>query len=545
MSRWKRPAIRTLADIEAIESTPLEARFPERTTYDVIRRAAERDPDGVAVRFLRQGTAAEDPVTVSYAELFARVNQTANMLGDMGLKPGEAVSYLLPNLPQTHYVIWGGEAAGIVNAINPLLNPAQIADIMMAADSRILITLGPDADPAIWEKAQAVRKLVPRIETVIQVGGDGDERQGIYGFDALLDKYPGDRLSSGRRIAPDDIAAYFHTGGTTGSPKLARHTHWGEVYEAWVISYLADLGTEDCLLLGLPLFHVNAVVVTGLAPFMAGSSTVILSAAGYRNPSVIADFWKIVERYRATFFSAVPTIYSALLDVPIEGADVSSLRYAICGAAPMPIEVFREFEKRTGIRILEGYGLTEGTTASCLNPPDGERRVGAVGIRFPYQPMKAVRVDGDGRYRADCAPGEQGVIAINGPNVFPGYRQERFNSNIWVQDGWLNTGDLGRQDEDGYFWLTGRAKDLIIRGGHNIDPAMIEEVLHEHPAVALAAAVGKPDAYAGEIPVAYVVLKPGAEASADELKDYARDAVTARVDAALAGFSVRHEITWL
>ncbi len=528
MSRWNRPLIRGLTDIEAIEAKPLEERFPERTTYDIIRRAAERTPDRAAIHYLRQGTAAEDPITVSYEELFSQVNRTANMFTDMGLKADEAVSYLLPNLPQTHFVIWGGEAAGIVNAINPLLSPAQIADIMEAADSRILVTLGPGAEPGIWEKAQAVRKLVPRIETVIQVGGDDDEREGVYGFDALLGQYPGDRLTSGRQIAPDDIAAYFHTGGTTGSPKLARHTHWGEVYEAWVISYIADLGTEDCLLLGLPLFHVNAVMVTGLAPFMAGSSTVILGAAGYRTPAVIGNFWKIVERYRATFFSAVPTIYSALLGVPIDGADVSSLRFAICGAAPMPVEVFREFEKRTGIRILEGYGLTEGTTASCLNPPDGERRIGAVGIRFPYQPMKAVRVDANGRYSHDCAVGEQGVIAIKGPNVFPGYRQERFNENIWVQEGWLNTGDLGHQDEDGYFWLTGRAKDLIIRGGHNIDPAMIEEVLHEHPEVLLAAAVGKPDAYAGEIPIAYAVLKPGAKATGEDLRNYARDRVAER-----------------
>jgi len=194
----------------------------------------------------------------------------------------------------------------------------------------------------------------------------------------------------------------------------------------------------------------------------------------------------------------------------------------------MPIEVFNEFERRTGITILEGYGLTEGTTASCINPRDGERRVGSIGIRFPYQDMKTVKLSADGTYERDCAVDEVGAICISGPNVFPGYRQERYNEGIWVEDGWLNTGDLGRQDADGYFWLTGRAKDLIIRGGHNIDPALIEEALHRHPAVALAAAVGMPDAYAGELPVAYVELKPGAEADAGELRTFAKETVAER-----------------
>jgi fatty-acyl-CoA synthase len=177
---------------------------------------------------------------------------------------------------------------------------------------------------------------------------------------------------------------------------------------------------------------------------------------------------------------------------------------------------------------MEGYGLTEGTTASSINPPDGEQRIGSIGVRFPYQPMKTVKVDADGKHAGDCAVDEQGVIAIKGPNVFPGYKQDQFNDGIWVEEGWFNTGDLGRQDADGYFWLTGRAKDLIIRGGHNIDPAMIEETLHQHPDVALAAAVGKPDSYAGEIPIAYVALKPGATADADALCQYAREKVAER-----------------
>jgi fatty-acyl-CoA synthase len=525
----QRRDIRGLADIEAIErEMPLEQRIGARSTYDILAAAAAAHGERVAVHFLREGHAAESPVSLTYAQLFARVNQTANLFHSLGIRPGKAVSYLLPNLPQAHFVIWGGEAAGIVNAINPLLNPAQIAEIIEAADSRVLVALGPVPGSDIWQKVAEVRRLAPKIETVLAVMGPADPANGVLSFEEELARQPGDRLVSGRRIAPDEICSYFHTGGTTGSPKLAQHTHWGEVYEAWVISYLARFSSADTLLLGLPLFHVNAVVVTGLAPFLAGATTVILSPAGYRNPIVIRDFWEIVARYRATFFSAVPTVYAALLNVPMDGADVSSLRYAICGAAPMPVELFRAFERQTGVKILEGYGLTEGTCASCLNPPEGERRIGSIGVRFPYQPMKTVRLDADGRYERDCATDEIGVVTIAGPNVFPGYRQDKFNKSAFCAPGWLNTGDLARRDADGYFWLTGRAKDLIIRGGHNIDPGQIEEVLHQHPAVALAAAVGKPDTYAGEIPVAYVELKPGAAAMADELREFAKARVPER-----------------
>jgi fatty-acyl-CoA synthase len=387
-----------------------------------------------------------------------------------------------------------------------------------------------------------VPKLYPRIKTLFAVGAVPPEKHhgepDVLDFDAELARQPADRLVSGRVIEPHEICAYFHTGGTTGSPKLAQHTHWGEVYQAWVLARLIGLGTSDTMLLGLPLFHVNAVIVTGLSPFYAGASTVILSPTGYRNPEVIRSFWKIVERYRATVFSGVPTIYASLLNVPLAAADVSSLRFGVCGAAPMPVELFQNFERATGIKILEGYGLTESTCAASFSPGDGERRIGSIGIRFPYQLMKCVKLDNEGKYTGDCKPGEVGVVAISGPNVFPGYKQAKFNKAAFVEPGWLNTGDLGRQDEDGYFWLVGRAKDLIIRGGHNIDPGQIEEVLHRHPAVALAAAIGKPDAYAGEVPVAYVQLKPGVSATGEELCDFAKSRVPERPAAPVEIFVV-------
>jgi fatty-acyl-CoA synthase len=266
---------------------------------------------------------------------------------------------------------------------------------------------------------------------------------------------------------------------------------------------------------------------------MNGASVILGPPSGYRGEDVISNFWHIVDFYKINFFSGVPTVYSSLLNVPVEDSDISSLEFAICGAAPMPAEVFRQFETRTKVTILEGYGLTEGVCISSVNPSGGEKRVGSIGFRLPYQEMKIVELDADGNFKRACDENEIGLIVVRGPNVFPGYKEEIHNEAAFVDCGdgeglWLNTGDLGRQDAEGYFWLTGREKELIIRGGHNIDPLLIEDPLHGHPDVALAAAVGRPDAYAGEVPVAYVQLEPGAQASEKELLAYAGENIGER-----------------
>jgi fatty-acyl-CoA synthase len=521
------PQIHTLSDIEEIERVPLAERHLPQSTYAVIRQTALASPDRPALVFFPDGEHYRESLQVTYRQLMGRIHQAANMLAALGVGPNDVVSLLLPNLPQTHFALWGAEAAGIVNPVNPLLEASQIAAILRAAGTKVLIALGPLPGSDIWEKVVAIRPEVPSLTTVIQVLGAPHPDKEWLSFEMELEQYPSDRLLSGRSIASEDLAAYFHTGGTTGTPKLARHTHGNEVFDAWAITQIADSRPEDVFLCGLPLFHVNAVHVTGLAPLSIGATIVLLGPAGYRDPGVIKHFWKIVEHYHATSFSGVPTLYSNLLRVPVD-ADVHSLKMALCGAAPMPIEVFTGFEQHTGVSILEGYGLTEATCASSTNPLYGERRVGSIGLRYPYQAMKAVVLDQQGRSMRDCQPDETGTIVIKGPNVFTGYLQEEQNRGLWVADGWLNTGDMGRQDRDGYFWLSGRSKDLIIRGGHNIDPALIEEALYTHPAVALAAAVGKPDAYAGELPVAYVALKPGATVTEQDLLDHAQRMVKER-----------------
>ncbi|MGI5290314.1 AMP-binding protein [Nonomuraea polychroma] len=356
---------------------------------------------------------------------------------------------------------------------------------------------------------------LPRLRALVSIGGD---------FEAQAAEQPADALAFEHRPASQDLAAYFHTGGTTGVPQVAPHTHLNEVYTAWAMGCSGGFVDGAVVLGGLPLFHVNALHVTGLAPFMHGTSVVSMGPLGFRDTRLVADFWQIVEHYRVTTFSAVPTVYQALPPIP-EGVDLSCLRAGVVGAAPLPRGVRDTFESTVKAPIVEGYGLTEGTCATATMPVFG-RRAGSVGLRMAYQQVKAVKVDDADRPVADCAPGEAGVLAVKGPNVFPGYLRRGPHGAVpdptgKVFDGWLLTGDLGHVDADGYVYLAGRAKDLIIRGGHNISPVPVEEALLAHPDVTAAAVVGLPDAHAGEVPVAYVTLKPGTAATEEELRKWA------------------------
>lgn len=519
---------RDIDDIRAIEAVALEERVTTKSTYDLLSKGAAIDPEAVALYFLLSGEMWESPVEVTHKQLLARITQSANLFTDLGVGPRDVVTYILPNLPQTHFSLWGAEAAGIANPINPMLEPAQIRDIMNAARTKVLVTLGEYPGSEIWPKVNAIRKDVTTLEAVVQVMGASNEAEGIYGYDEVIDKYCADKLDSRRSIEPDEVCSMYHTGGTTGTPKLAMRTHMNEMFSAFGCSIGLAMHSGTTMMCGLPLFHANAPLLTGLAPFSVGACVVLLTPTGYRDTGVIKNFFKIAERYKVESFMVVPTVLSMLLDVPVEDLDLSRLKYALCGAAPLSVQVFRAFEEHSGLRLLEGYGLTEATVASSCNPRNGVSKVGSVGIRWPYQDMKTVILDQNGEYVRDCEVDEIGVIVLRGPNVFKGYVEKAHNERAWVQGDWLNTGDMGRVDKDEYFWLTGRKKELIIRGGHNIDPAVIEEVLFKIDGVALAAAVGRPDAHAGEVPVAYITPKPGVELDVKKIEAYCREHITER-----------------
>lgn len=547
-----------LADILALEQTPLAARPVPAHTLALLERGAARNPQAPALRFVFSGERPTESVDFTYAALVGRCYQVANMLHGLGVGPTDVVSYLLPNLPETHFTLWGGQAAGIVNPINPLLEPAHIADIMNAAGTKVLVTLRAFPQTDIWQKVAAVAPLVPTLHTVVTVDmlpylplGPrlavgalrlGQRRPALPGrrvvdFAASCRRQPADRLVSARKIASTDVACYFHTGGTTGQPKIAPLTHHNLTSVSYATAYL--LGGEAAperlvFFCGLPLFHVNGVVVTGSVPWLLGHTVVLGSPAGYRGPGILANFWRLVAHYRVSLFSGVPTIFSRLLELPVDGHDLGSLRYAICGAAPLPAELIRAFEARTGLRLVEGYGFTEGSCISTVGPVAGPPMPGSIGLRVPYQDVRVVVLDEQtGTYLRPAAPEESGLIVVRGPNIFGGYLQPDHNQGLWVDTGdgqglFYNTGDLGRQDAQGGFHITGRKKELIIRGGHNIDPKVIEEALAAHPAVALAAAVGSPDAHAGELPVAYVTLAPGQRVTEAELLAFAATRIPER-----------------
>jgi len=519
---------RHIGDIEEFEKIPIEKRLDVFNTYDLLKKGAVINPDATAISFFLSGDSYDQPMQVSYRDLMANINKTANLFHDLGVGPRDVISYLLPNLPQTHFVLWGGEAAGIVNPINPLLEPDTIAEICQAAGTKILVALAEYPESDIWQKAMAVRKELPDLQAVIRVMGPSYENDGIYGYDDLIGRYNGDQLDSNREISPGDVASMYHTGGTTGTPKLAPHNHFNETAMAYMIAAAAELNTAEAALCGLPLFHVNGTTVTGSMPFSIGAHVVLLGPRGYRDPSVMQNFYKIVDHYKAVTFSSVPTVLSVLLDIPKGDADISSLRYAICGAAPLSVELFKRFEEHSGMKILEGYGLTEGTCASSFNPYHGQQKVGSIGLRLPYMQMKILMVDSDGKFVREAAVDEIGAVCIKGPNVFNGYLDDAHNQGIWPEEAWLNTGDLGRQDRDGFFWLTGRTKELIIRGGHNIDPAAIEDPLYRLPGVQVAAAVGRPDPHAGEVPIAYVQLQEGTDLSEAWIIDYLKKEIGER-----------------
>jgi acyl-CoA synthetase (AMP-forming)/AMP-acid ligase II len=523
-------------DLAAIEAVPLADRGLPGTTYELLVRAAGLWPDRVALTVLPDGYRWEQPTERTFAELLADVHRYANAFHALGVRRTDGVALLAPNCDEFITATLGAELAGIAAPINGGLSGEHIVELLRRSGARVLVAAGPDIAPEIWDKARTIAREAG-IENLLALRptGGGAAEEGMHPvagvrvghLSALAAEQPQDRFV-GEPPSATDLAALFHTGGTTGTPKLAAHTHANEVSDAWMIAAIGLLDAESVVFAALPLFHVNALVVTLLAPLFKGQRVVWAGPLGYRDTKLFANFWRVVERYRISFMSGVPTIYAALADRPVD-ADISSLRFALVGASPLPKAVREKFESATGAPLLEGYGLTEATCASARSFVD-HPVPGSVGQRLPYQQVKTIEVTADGGW-IDLPTGEVGVLAIGGPTVFLGYVVDQgpdgpvLDGLGKLHQGWLDTGDLAWVDDDGFIHLAGRAKDLIIRGGHNIDPAVIENALMAHPAVSAAQAVGRPDVHSGEVPVAFVTLAAGTEATPEELRAWASDRV--------------------
>ena len=523
--------IRGIADIERLEETPLSQALTVRSTYEIFKASAQAFGDKTALSFLRTANPEDTPLRWSYAELLAGIHQTANLLHRLGVGPQDAIGILLPGCMDYQLALWGGEAAGIVQPLNPLLSEEKLVSLLRAGKAKVLVAWGSDDDAGIWTKAIRIRAQLPTLTHLLRVAPwDETSRpplpDGVLDFDDERDQEASDKLLSGRVIAPEDIAAYFHTGGTTGAPKLARHSHGAQVFTAWVCVQLQGTRAEDVVLNGYPLFHVAGVLPGALTSFAAGSEVVVPTTSLFRNREVIANYWRLVEHYGATVVSAVPTVLAALANVPVGDANISTLRYGRTGAAPLSPDLAARFEAQFGIHLHESLGMTEMAGISTITPPGVHAPVGCVGFRLPYTHMRVVALDAHGNAtNSDMPAGEQGMVIFKSPNVFSGFVEPGDNLQAFTADGWLATGDLGWLDEHGRLNLSGRSKDLIIRGGHNIDPKTIEDAMASHPAVQHCAAVGEPDAYAGELPVVFVTLKPGAYAQEAELLAFVRDRV--------------------
>jgi fatty-acyl-CoA synthase len=523
--------LRTLRDIEELERVPLDERIFSWNLNDWIARGCALDPGKIAIRYIADGDPGGEAVAISYRELQKRANQAANLFHSLGVSPTDVVLYVLPTLPQLYVTMLGAVATGIACGVNWMLKPEQLAELARSTNAKVIVTLGPTPGYEIWENVQAVRAEISPSVHVLTVPGPGGAAMLETDFDTLAARQPGDRLLFERKIEPDDIAAYVHSGGTTGSPKLVTLTHRGFAYKCWANAVVMAHTSDDVIFSDYPMFHIAGIFARGYFAVVHGMSIVIPSPLGARDKRFIENYWKFVDKFGITIFSGVPTTLAQLAKSGPSGQKLATLRdYACTGSTAFPAEVARQIEKLIGVRVLLTYGATEYTQNVTQAPRDGDPKFGSPGIRLPYTQVKTVELDGD-VIKRECGTDEIGVVVVKGPSITPGYLEPKYNDGVFTRDGWFNSGDLGRFDADGYLWLTGRVKDVIIRGGHNIDPSVIEETLLKHSEVMLAAAVSKPDAYAGELPVAYVQLVPGARATAEAIRDFALEHIPERAAA--------------
>lgn len=515
--------VQSLADLQRIEATPLAQAAPWASTYALIRASCEAHPDRPALTFLTTGQPGGPATCWTYRTLLQGIHQTANALHSLHIGPQDVVAILLPGGLAYHLALWGGEAAGIVQPLNPLLSEEKLLSLLQASQAKVLIAHGVDDDSQMRDKALRLQAQLPQLHTVLFVHPDGHALAsglppGTHDFHALRQQQASDRLQSERVIQASDIAAYFHTGGTTGAPKLARHSHGAQVFTAWANATMQGFQASDVTINGYPLFHVAGVLPGALCSLAVGMHIVIPTAALFRHRDVVQNYWRLAEHHGCTLMSGVPTVLAALAGVPLNGANISRLRAVRTGAAPLPPELAQRFEQSFGLQINESLGMTETAGLSTVAPPGLSAPAGCVGWPLPHARVRVVALNSDDQATGQDLPaGEKGMVLYQGPNLFSGYLDAAETARSFTPEGWLITGDVGFIDEQGRLHLSGRAKDLIIRSGHNIDPKVIEDALGAHPAVELCAAVGAPDAYAGELPVAFATLKPGSVVSEDEL----------------------------
>jgi len=513
------------------EWVPRSIEYPEVPLDELLRRSAEKHPDAVAIIF--------EGYKMTYRELDEAVSRLARALQELGMGKGDRVAIFLPNCPQFvigYYAIL--RAGGVVTAVNPLYTERELEYQLNNSEAVGIITLD-----LLYERVAKVRErtslkfiivtglkdYLPKLKAILGSllkkipMAKVEPAPGVYFLKDLLARYPPEPKPV--EINPkEDLACLQYTGGTTGVPKGAMLTHYNLVSNAVAASYWLNAEEAKEVHVGiLPLFHIYGMTTVMNSPIYKAGATILIPRF---------DAKKILEaihKYRATVFCGVPTLYAMLLDHPeLSKYDLTSIKFCVSGAAPLPPEVQRRFMEVTGGVLVEGYGLTEASPVTHANPLDRTMKtvkIGSIGVPWPDTEAKIVDVETGTK---ELPPGEVGELVVRGPQVMKGYWKMPEETSQALRDGWLYTGDIAKMDEDGYFYIVDRKKDLIKYKGYSVYPRELEDVLYGHEAVKLCAVVGKPDPVAGEIPKAFVVLKEGYEPT-DELREEILEYVNSRV----------------
>jgi fatty-acyl-CoA synthase len=517
-------------DRDDIEKHAPTSLLPADNIYDCLAAAAKASPEKPAVILLDSAEPGHSS-SLSYSKLLGRIVAASSLFAKAAAGDVPIVTVIGPLHPEVLIAAWAAETVGIVNPINPFLDVTGVATLMNSAGSNLLV-IGTSAFGAgVWDRLEDLRKSVPTLRKVFIIG----DAIGAESFSRAIDLQSADEFNSLHRRAGNEPATYMPTGGTTSMPKIVIHTQDRQLINAWLMGALMGAGQDEVVGLGMPLFHVGGLVAAALRTMIFGQTLVLLTVDGFRNPRVVKDFWPLMKRYGVTNIIATPTTAAAIL--AMSGPDDHlghSIHTFSCGGSTVPVELLMAFHQRFGVYLREVWGMTEFHGVSTGHPNDGrEPAIGSVGRRFAFHDVKVVKLDDQENFAGDVALGEKGILVVKGFCVGDGYLDKAKNDEFFVNgmpDGevWASTGDIGTMDAEGHIWVLGRQKDLIVRGGHNIDPKQIEEALQLHPAVQLSAAIGRPDARRGEMPIAYVQLKPGTMATPEQLLGFCKQNIAER-----------------
>ncbi len=468
------------------------------TIPEKLERAVSKYPDDIAVIF--------NDLRITYRSLNEMVNKLANGLRSLGVKKEDKVAIIFPNCPQfiISYLAIVKLGATVV-PINFLFKAEEVSYILDNSDAEILITLSNFKDLAVGlsSKIKSIKKVI--ISSKEKMEGD------LLHFEKILQEQPSEIKPVDINPA-EDVASILYTSGTTGKPKGAMLTHKNLVFDTESCIEAIKVTPADRFICVLPLFHSFAATVCMLIPLLSGGSTILIPRF------VPKEVLGKIAAEGASIFIGVPSMYAVWANMKPPDLDLSSWRLAISGGAPMPVEVLKRFEEKYPVKIYEGDGPTECSPVTSVNPIDGIRKIGSIGLPIKGVQMKIVD-DNDN----EVTRGEVGEIVVKGDNVMKGYYKNPEATAEAIKNGWFHTGDLGKEDEDGYFYIVDRKKDMIIVGGLNVYPREVEEVLYQHPKIAEAAVIGIPEELRGEMVKALIVLKPDETATPLEVIKYCRD----------------------